>query len=45
MENNQETTLLEDLENLCSELYASKITEEQAIKTIHNISEFYKGEE
>tara|TARA_R110000803_G_scaffold125014_1_gene192722 strand:- start:1064 stop:1201 length:138 start_codon:yes stop_codon:yes gene_type:complete len=45
MENNQETTLLEDLESLCSDIYISKITLEEAIQTIHNISNFYKGEE
>ena len=45
MKNNEETTLLEDLESLCSDIYTSKITKEEAIQTIHNISSFYKGEE
>ena len=40
-----ETTLTEDLENLVNQLLHGKITEDDAIQTIHNISEYYKKDE
>ena len=36
------SSLLESLQDLVDQLGREKITEESAIETIHNISEFYK---
>lgn len=41
MEKLNNRTLLEDLEDLVSELSRNKITEEMAIQTIHTMSAYY----